>query len=399
MDPLELARQLAKREGHLVIQQRKGEWTLGLGIRYRLEGEGENRMGDLRKGLDALDAIVDWTRDQGVPKDLKPRLLGGMQFQANAESWCQAFPSARFHLPMETWIIRPDGTYCIRADGEPLTDAALDGPTLPAATPMGHWSHMLQDAVETLRAGGLAKVVLARHAVATHRLQALAAFEGAYAQDPENKAFLDAPTPDLAFLGVTPETLVSMRGDHISTHALAGTTRRSGDADTDAALAEALMASSKDVLEHELVAAFLREQLAGLRVTNLTTEPRRVRTQRFVQHLETLVHGKANRDHHVFDLVSALHPTPAVCGTPREAARTFIREHEDFPRGWYAGAIGWVDLSGQGDFLVALRCALLQGTQAHLFAGAGILSQSDPLAEWEETERKLMPMRRALGDA
>ncbi len=116
-----------------------------------------------------------------------------------------------------------------------------------------------------------------------------------------------------------------------------------------------------------------------------------------MQHLETPVAAWLPRAGRVLDLVERLHPTPAVGGFPREQALTAIRELETFDRGWYAGPFGWTDLAGEGDFAVAIRSALLDGHSASLFAGGGIMADSDPAAEWEETCLKLRPMLSALG--
>jgi isochorismate synthase EntC len=115
-----------------------------------------------------------------------------------------------------------------------------------------------------------------------------------------------------------------------------------------------------------------------------------------VQHLSTPVHGSLTAKTHVLDLVDALHPTPAVGGTPRGKAISFIDKLEGFDRGWYAGGVGWVDGSGDGEYAIALRCGLIEGADAHIFAGAGIVADSDPDAELLETRLKLRPLLELL---
>jgi len=115
-----------------------------------------------------------------------------------------------------------------------------------------------------------------------------------------------------------------------------------------------------------------------------------------VQHLSTRITGKAIEGTRVLDLVDVLHPTPAVGGTPRDAAQAFIAAAESFDRGWYTGGVGWLDGGGDGEFAIALRCALLEGTRAHIFAGAGIVADSQSDLELLETRLKLRPMLELL---
>ena len=116
-----------------------------------------------------------------------------------------------------------------------------------------------------------------------------------------------------------------------------------------------------------------------------------LRRLRNIQHLATEVTGRALPGVDILELLQRLHPTPAVCGWPRDAARKVIAAHEDMDRGWYAGPIGWIDAAGDGEFAVALRCAVVRGTQAWLFAGNGIMGDSDPAAELAEVELKFSP--------
>jgi isochorismate synthase EntC len=116
-----------------------------------------------------------------------------------------------------------------------------------------------------------------------------------------------------------------------------------------------------------------------------------------VQHLCTPLSGRLGPGHSILEIVEQLHPTPSVGGQPRDLALRFIREHEGLDRGWYAGAVGWVDHRGEGEFAVAIRAALLCGAQATLFAGCGIVGDSDPQREYAESCMKLTPMLTALG--
>jgi len=192
-----------------------------------------------------------------------------------------------------------------------------------------------------------------------------------------------------SLVGASPELLVSRRGDRVRSMPLAGTATRAGDPDADVANAEALAASGKDREEHAFVVAAVADVLGGF-CDDLTFDAEPVlEPTANVWHLATRFEGTL-RDRSVtaLDLVAELHPTPAVCGTPEMAARSYIALTEGFDRGAYAGPVGWVDARGDGDWAIALRCAELDGTRATLYAGAGIVGGSDPASELDETDRK-----------
>ncbi len=313
--------------------------------------------------------------------------LGGIAFDGPGDGPWTGFPAARFCLPSRQWR-------CI--DGA-WTETACDAPVLPtsptqtgmlASADRTDWGAMVQAALQSIQSGEVTKVVLARcHETAPG--------------DPVDSLLRLLETPagtgflmrfGATFFGCTPERLVRLAGGAVTTHALAGSARR-GKGDQDAALGHALQGSGKDVLEHELVVAFLRERLVEAGVTGVHQASRQLRRLRHVQHLETPIHGTAAPGSHVLDLAAALHPTPAVCGTPRQKSLALIRHLEAFPRGWYAGAIGWFDAAGEGELSVALRCALDTGAARYLFAGAGIVAGSNADDEWAETETKLAAMK------
>jgi isochorismate synthase len=193
------------------------------------------------------------------------------------------------------------------------------------------------------------------------------------------------------FIAATPELLVQKSGARVRAQALAGSVPAG-----DAACSQ-LLASAKDAGEHALVVAAIRSRLAPfcskLEVGN---EPR-AREYGDIVHLETPIKGDLLKDQHVLDLVRELHPTPAVGGVPTPAALRWIRENEAVSRGWYASPVGWFDQQGDGEFVTAIRSALLVGNSVRLYAGAGIMADSDPESEFQETETKLLPMMAALG--
>ena len=216
------------------------------------------------------------------------------------------------------------------------------------------------------------------------------------AVDPDAYTFA-TPTDDGVLVGASPELLVSRRGHEVRSNPLAGSAPRSGDPEEDRANAEALIGSSKDREEHAIVVDAVAETLRPF-CAELAWDPEPVlRETANVWHLSTRFRGSL-RDPAptALDLVSALHPTPAVAGEPREAALEVIAALEPFERGQYAGPVGWVDAEGDGEWAIALRCAELRGDRAVLYAGAGIVADSDPTRELDETERKFRAFLDAL---
>jgi isochorismate synthase len=198
-------------------------------------------------------------------------------------------------------------------------------------------------------------------------------------------------------VGATPELLVSRKGENVVSHPLAGSARRDADPEADRIAAERLQDSAKDRREHDTVVEAVLDTLAPYCRRLAVPDGTRLRATATMWHLGTRVVGTLNdRETPVAELLAALHPTPAVCGLPREQARDVIRQLEPFDRGFYAGAVGWTDSSGDGEWYVAIRCAEISGNSAPLFAGAGIVAGSDPDSEVEETAAKFAALLDAL---
>jgi isochorismate synthase len=259
----------------------------------------------------------------------------------------------------------------------------------------------VERATRRIRGGGLRKVVLARSLLvdADRELDPKQLLWRLRAVDPDCYAFATPRMGDPGrgvLVGATPELLVRKRGRLVDATPLAGSAQRFGDPVRDRASADRLFRSEKDREEHAVVVEDVAHVLASfcddLRHAH---EPELLGTAN-VWHLATPFRGKLHSaSTGVLDLVAALHPTPAVCGTPREAAREALGQLEAIDRGTYAGPVGWVDANGDGEWGIALRCAEITGKTARLFAGAGIVADSEPEAEVDETERKF----RALLDA
>jgi isochorismate synthase len=245
---------------------------------------------------------------------------------------------------------------------------------------------------------GLRKVVLARtiEVDAGRELDARRLAHRLRAVNPDAFTFA-VPTKDGILVGASPELLVSRFGREVRSNPLAGSAARSGDPEEDRANADELQASAKDREEHAIVV----EAIAGVlgpfcRELTWDPAPTLLETPN-VWHLSTRFRGLLREPSPgVVELVQALHPTPAVAGEPREAALGLIADLEPFERGSYAGPVGWVDASGDGEWAIALRCAELRGDHATLYAGAGIVAGSRPAAEVDETERKFRAFLDAL---
>ena len=199
------------------------------------------------------------------------------------------------------------------------------------------------------------------------------------------------------FVGATPERLVQAQDGQIHTMALAGSARRGETAGEDAQLGTELLQSEKNNSEHAIVVAMVREALES-HCTNVrvSAAPQLLKLKN-LQHLKTPIAGELVPGRCILDVLADLHPTPAVGGFPRHATLETIRNTEKLDRGWYAGPLGWIGAGGHGEFAVALRSGLIDGSKATLFAGCGIVSNSDPQAEYAESDLKFQVMLRGLG--
>lgn len=260
------------------------------------------------------------------------------------------------------------------------------------------WAKLIENALLSFDATPLEKVVLSRIAQlrAPQPLIIRQMLTNLCADYPDCFSFLFEPQPGHAFLGAAPELLARVQGVELETMALAGSIKRGATADEDAELAAALLASAKDRHEHALVVNALRAILQPLcRQLQVAAEPA-VLALSNIQHLYTPVKARLNSPEGVLPLVEALHPTPAMGGTPRELGMEFIRGNEPTLRGWYAAPVGWIDCNMEGAFAAAIRSAVVQKERAWAYAGAGIVPGSVPQAEWEETNWKFQPVIRSV---
>jgi menaquinone-specific isochorismate synthase len=276
-------------------------------------------------------------------------------------------------------------------------------PPGPAATvaevgEAGGYGKAVRRALGMIEAGEFGKIVLARAKDLTARetLHPLRMLNGLRQRFGDCYAFSVADGKGRSFIGASPERLLAVRDDELLTEALAGSARRGGTASEDASLAAALLRDDKELREHQLVVESIAWRLTALGLRPEMPAKPGVRRFANVQHLHTPIRAGLSCGRRILDVLGQLHPTPAVGGSPREAALPRIPELEAFPRGLYAGALGWVDSRGGGEFFVGLRSALIDGRRARLYAGAGIVEGSDPERERAETELKFRAMQEAL---
>jgi menaquinone-specific isochorismate synthase len=318
-----------------------------------------------------------------------PRLA--VAVSASGEGWVTAVGALD-----DPWVMAPPAALAATLErcGRPSPAEGPSAFSVRAARPPAQWEGAVATATARIRAGGLDKVVLAREiiveadidiSVATVLVRLAQQYPGCYLY------LVDG------FCGASPELLVGRTGDVVRAHPMAGTKPRRGGPESDAALATELLASPSYRHEHQVTIDAVHDTLLSFSsYVDYEPEPSVV-TLANVIHLATQVEGRLSHPPaSILELVDALHPTPAVCGRPRDAALATIAELEDLDRGRYAGAVGWVDARGNGAFAVAIRGAEISGAMARVIAGNGIVADSDPSTELIETRAKLQAMLSAI---
>lgn len=421
---------------------RQDRWVAWGGVLARIDviaGLGRSRFDEVRGEARRIFRRIytDWG---SIPFRERPRFFGGFSFldEPRDETIWSGFPPASFILPrvilerrteqvrLRVAGITPWGLPGSDPETERMADRALDALRAPTRSrpplPLGgmaadrphpgvlpmpeeasdperkHWNETVETVLGEVAEGKLRKAVPARvlDAEFAQPVDSLRSLEFLRAENRRAHVYLFEPHPGQTFLGAAPEILAELRRGRFRATAVAGSIPRGAGDDEDYELAQALLESEKDRIEHQLTSDEMVEALTErLREMDVERDPRILALAR-IQHLETNITGLPGPGEDILSLVEALHPTPAVCGSPREAAHQMIRALEPFDRGWYAGPVGWFDLAGEGDFVPALRGAVGARRRWRLFAGAGIVVGSDPDAEWAETALKLEPALRAL---
>lgn len=415
-----------------------GLCAAGWGETARIDAAGQRRFETVRTCGDTLLKSVVERRAPGCDDAPAPRLFGGVQFAPSAEApagassaaaesgpW-RSFPDASFALPR--WLLstlsgRSYLQLSIRwhelrqpqpildelaviervLESTKLLDDSNRAPRAPAVpshlSELGPqaWRALVEEALAQISAGALAKVVAARqsHLVTEGEFDIAAILRNLRGTYPNCTRFAFQRGSSV-FLGATPEKLVGLSGTRVTADALAGSCARSA-AGEEQRTVQALLMDDKERREHAHVVAAIRGALTEYsEVLKVPHEPS-IRTLPNIHHLWTPIQAELRQKMHVIELLATLHPTPAVCGVPRDAAARWIAAHEHTPRGWYAAPVGWFNGAGDGAFCVAIRSAVVEPRQAWLFAGAGLVAGSDPVREYRETAAKQRAMLTALG--
>ena len=396
----------------------------GLGTAAEVVSRGADRFRDLAEGCARVTHERVAEEPSGLPAGAGPLWATGLAFapDGGSEPIWSSLPPALAVLP-EVAIARSEGrcfvtASAVSAPGD-TADALLErmegrlgslraAPLTPAdphpsaATlisgrhPPERYERIVAAAVDRIRSSSVDKVVLARElTVESPAAHEVAAKLGALRELFPSCFCFCFGTPEAAFIGASPELLVRRSGAVAATVALAGTTGRSADPAVDDHLGEAMLRSPKVRDEHGIVVRRIERILRPHSVwVHGEGEPFVIKVGN-LQHLATPIRAQLAESHSAIELAGFLHPTPAIGGEPREAALALIAELEGIDRGWYTGPIGWMDAAEDGEFCVGLRSALLRDREAHLFAGCGIVADSDPAAELQESELKfeaLLPL-------
>jgi isochorismate synthase len=401
---------------------------VGVGVAAALDiGDGLPRSG-LRDAVASLLGRVRVEHHREATP-VRPALVGGLGF---AEGWrdapWDAFGDGSFVLHRWTYERSQGGTLALAVDGSTLDaqatsdllseyDRIVEGlrvhagealfPTFENGSgdisglavrqrPMAEWIAHVRSIQRELERGGFSKIVAARRCQV--RLSGEvdpAAVVARLAHDfPECTAFLFR-RGERSFVGATPETLFTTRGSTVASHALAGSLQVAAGEAADKR--DALLGRSrKNLGEHEVVVRAIVSGLADHCVSVVHPPRPEILRVRNLIHLSTPIRGELRDGTHPVEVLEALHPTPAVGGVPRQESVRWIVEHEAFPRGWYTGPIGWIDIAADATFRVAIRCGLLEPGGAFVHTGAGIVPASNPAAEYHETSLKQRPFLRAL---
>ncbi|MEZ4215437.1 MAG: isochorismate synthase [Myxococcota bacterium] len=403
-----------------------------LGAVASVEASGAERLDVAAARARALFARIALAAD-GAPTELAPALVGGFAFEPEdgARGDWAGFAPLSFALPALGWARDGNRAHAFAAAapgpgespaslaarieaalaplaaalGDARVDDALRRPPATASAytarpdrPHADYLAAVDAARDAIGVGALEKVVVARSlAVETDVPYDAVALLASLRRVHATSTVFAVARGDGVFAGATPERLLRIDGDRLATAALAGTAPRGRSPDEDDRLARALRESEKDQEEHAFVARDIEAVIAPFVERVERDEAPDLLALDGIQHLHTPIGGRlvARADGgrpHLFEIAARLHPTPAVGGAPRAAARAWIRAHERLARGWYAGGVGFATATGGGELRVALRSGLVRGAHARLFAGAGIVAGSVPENELAETRLKLRAM-------
>ncbi|WP_226035852.1 isochorismate synthase [Aquibacillus saliphilus] len=352
-----------------------------------------------------------------------PIAIGGFSFDPKKEKtilW-EKFHDSQFRVPAYLLTIEDGATYLtintmVRAEDHQRqleysidqhknilldSNATLpDGPVITNKTeldPLG-WKELVGQATSHIKEEKVDKIVLAREMrVHFEKKATLSPILSKLINTQTNSYVFSFENDDDCFLGATPERLVRVENQQLLSTCLAGTAPRGNNELEDTQIGLELINDVKNREEHEFVVKMIRDAVtACCWDVDVPKEPV-LYPLKHLQHLYTPVKAKLKKEYSIIDVVKRLHPTPALGGLPKDKSLLYIREYEKLDRGWYGAPIGWMDAYKNGEFAVAIRSALIQGTEASLFSGCGVVKESDPEAEYQETNIKFTPMLSVLG--
>ncbi len=387
-------------EDHPMAWLRRGDGIVAWGVAARRSTSGPDRFTDAVEWWRSVTSSAVVRDEVGVPGSGLV-CLGSFAFADDPGESVVVVPrivvGRRGERSWVTVIGNDELTPLPPLDGQPPVLAPGNVTFADGAISGAGWESVVAEAVARIGAGELEKVVLARDLIAT--ADADIDVRWPLRQLADQYAMCWTFHVDGLF-GATPEMLVRRERGLVTSRVLAGTIRRTGDDEHDLALAGQLARSSKDLEEHEYAVRSVAESLAPHCTSMNVPEVPFVLHLPNVMHLATDVAGVVHDSDgaNVLELAAALHPSAAVGGTPTKVAVDMIAELEGMDRGRYAGPVGWMDAGGDGEFGIALRSAEIAGHQVRLFAGCGIVADSDPEAELAEAQAKFLPVRDALAD-
>ena len=397
-------------------------FSLSFGAAITLCASGENRFEQIKQAatLSLSDTDIGTTSDNMSAL----KFFGGFSFDAHHKEsplW-SGFPSALFIFPRVQLVQSKTGFELTLneygTDIDPsqvelsllsLKSSLESIPNPPRSSPSAQilkltpsvsnklWTSQLTEVLDTIKNGPLDKVVLAQslHATLEQTLIPLNTFHKLRGQNPGCYHFLFEPVNGNTMFGATPELLVSRDGDVIQTEALAGSIARGNSESTDSALSQELLRSSKNQHEHSIVLETLKSKISSF-ATDIEITPQKIKKLETVQHIWTTMKATLDKSDHILSIASAFHPTPAISGIPSNIAQDVINSIEPFERGWYGGLFGWFDPGGNGEFTVSIRSAIAHKNEVMLYAGAGIVPDSNPQEEWNEIQLKFQPVLNSL---
>ena len=382
-------------DSELVSWIRAGEGIVGWGVHATTTVSGPHRFADARKWWSTqLESFAITNSVHGTGTG--PILFTSFSFSPNDVSVLiipQVIVGKKAGKSWITWIGSSPQPVLNETSPEHTSNVVTWDTNRDADTA---WKSRVSIAVDRIQSGELEKVVLARDftGVSTQKIEVRSILRKLSIDYPSTWCFaVDG------LVGATPELLLRLSRKMVTSRVLAGTISKTGNDERDLALAASLARSSKDLEEHEYAVRSVAEALEPFCTSTNVPESPFVLHLANVMHLATDVTGAlAEKLTHVdaFTILEQLHPSAAVCGTPRDKAADLISEIESLSRGRYAGPVGWIDAAGDGELGIALRCGQIEENSIRIFAGCGIVAGSDPAKELAESEAKLVPMRSAI---